>query len=153
MGFNIQKFLSQPFSARTKNVSVPAMKAFFPEKEEPQFTVRGLEGAELAQVHEAVKIQQGIEKIMEKIVSPNLTEKVEAMRKAIGITDNVPGETVRRLEMLVRGSVEPKVTLDLAVKICEIYPIEFYLLTNTITELTGQGKEPGKQKPSGKKRK
>jgi hypothetical protein len=37
------------------------------------------------------------------------------------------------------ASVNPTIDKPLAVKLAEQYPIEFYTLTNKITELTGLG--------------
>lgn len=153
MGFNTKQFMSQKFEPRTQVVPVPGLAPFFSENEKPEFTVRNIEGPELAEVHNAVSINKGIDQILEKIVSEKLSDKINAIRESIGMGDKVPGEIVRRLEMLVRGSVKPVITLDIAVKICKTYPIEFYELTNKITQLTGLGKVLGKPKPSGKRRK
>jgi hypothetical protein len=59
----------------------------------------------------------------------------------IGVTN---GEIAKRLEMLVMGSVSPEVTLPVAVKLAEAFPVEFLELTNAITTLTGQGFDMGK---------
>jgi hypothetical protein len=48
--------------------------------------------------------------------------------------------------MLTAGSVDPEITLPVAVKLAEKFPIEFMTLTNVITELTGLGFEYAKQK-------
>lgn len=153
MGFNTKQFMQQKFEPRTQVVSVPGLAPFFPENEKPEFIIRGISGPELAEVHEAINVNKGIDQILEKIVSEKISDKVKAIRESIGMSDKVPGETVRRLEMLVRGSVKPTITLDVAVKICKTYPIDFYDLTNKITQLTGLGKVPGKPEPSGKRRK
>jgi hypothetical protein len=62
----------------------------------------------------------------------------------------VPDDVAKRIEHLVLGSVDPVCTPDLAVRLCETYPVEFYQLTTKILELTGKGQEPGKSKRSGK---
>ena len=41
--------------------------------------------------------------------------------------------------MLVMGCVSPVLELPAAVKLAEAFPIEFLSITNTISELTGQG--------------
>ena len=87
--------------------------------------------------------------MLEALLSKNSNDKIEAMRKSLGISADVPEEIARRLEMLTIGSVEPKLTLDIAVKLSETFPIEFYQLTTKISELTGKGHVPGKPKPSG----
>ena len=66
-------------------------------------------------------------------------DQAEAVRSALGLTKDTPGEIAKRLEMLVMGSVAPKIELPTAVKLAEAFPIEFLSITNRITELTGQG--------------
>jgi hypothetical protein len=61
-------------------------------------------------------------------------------RKALGLAGKeTPGEIAKRLEMLAMASVEPAISLQVAVKLAENFPVEFYQLTNEITELTGMG--------------
>jgi len=153
MGFDANKFMAQSYTLNTKDIPVPTLKPFFTKKTPAIFKVRGLSGVELAQVHDAVNVNKGIKEIVEKIVSPLIGERVKAIQEAIGITTKTPDEIVRRLEMLVKGSLNPAISLDVAVKICETYPIEFYDITNEISKLTGQGKVLGKLKPSGEAQK
>ena len=63
----------------------------------------------------------------------------EAVRRALGLTKDTPGEIAKRLEMLVLGAVSPVLTLPQAVKLAEAFPVEFLVLTNEITALTGKG--------------
>ncbi len=152
MPFDPNKFMIQNFSQNTREVTIPSLQPFF-GKDKPLFILRGLTGVELAEVHEAIKVNAGIENIVDKILAPKMGDKVDALKAAMGLTGKVPDDIVRRLEMLVRCSVKPPITLDVAVKLCEVYPVEFYQLTGVITELTGQGKIPGKSRPSGQTRK
>jgi hypothetical protein len=64
------------------------------------------------------------------------------------LSDDVPGEVVKRIEMLVMGCISPKLTHAVVVKISEICPIEFFDITNRITVLTGQGGSRVKTLPS-----
>jgi hypothetical protein len=73
-------------------------------------------------------------------------DQAQALRKAIGLTNDTPGEIAKRLEMLVMGCVAPTLELPAAVKLAEAFPIEFLSLTNTISELTGQGYSLGEPK-------
>jgi hypothetical protein len=57
----------------------------------------------------------------------------------LGLIKDTPGEIAKRLEMLVMGSVAPAVSLPVAVKLAEAFPIEFLQLTNEISDLTGRG--------------
>lgn len=149
MAFNEKKFMNTNFTPRTKDVKVPDMKDFFDKDSEPVFRVRGLTGNELARVHEAVHKHRDVAGLISGLLSGQSQEKIDSIRTALGVTDDVPAEIARRLEMISIASVDPKITLEVAVKFCEIYPIEFYSVTGTISELTGEGQIPGKPKPSG----
>ena len=81
-------------------------------------------------------------------MSPDAKDKTEAVKGLMGVNET-PADIAKRLEWLVLASVDPPCTLDLAVRLCETFPIEFYQLTNKIYELTGRGQVPGKQPPSG----
>jgi hypothetical protein len=52
------------------------------------------------------------------------------------------------MEMLVQGCVTPKLTHAAAAKLAEVCPIEFYDLSNRVTQLTGQGGSRVKPPPS-----
>ena len=84
------------------------------------------------------------------MVAPGKKEKIAALRKLIGLADDVPADLVKRLEMLERGSVDPTPDRSVLVKLAETYPVEFYQLSNAVTRLTGAGKVPGKASDSGK---
>jgi len=149
MPFDLKKFQGMAFTPRTEPVEVKDLHEFFPKGEKPVITVRGLEGQELAQVHEALSKNKNISKLVDGLLSTQSTEMLAAVQEAIGVTDKTPNEIAKRLEMLVIGAVEPKFTMDMAVKFCRVWPIEFYSVTNVISRLTGQGMLPGKSKPSG----
>lgn len=135
--FNPDKFERAQFEARTKAMPVPALAAFFDEGD-PVWVVRGLSANELHRAIEAGNRQKSLGKILEAIAD-NGTGVADA-RKALGLAGKeTPGEIAKRLEMLALASVEPAVSLQVAVKLAENFPIEFYQLTNEITELTGMG--------------
>lgn len=153
MSFDLQKFQQTHFKPRTAAVPVKDLAAYFAEGMEPVFSVRGLTGTELAQVNEAVTRNRNRAAIAEGLLSKEQSKQIEAVRDLLGIGCAVPDDLARRLEMLVLGSVEPKIDSPTAVRLAEAFPIEFYALTNKITELTGLGSEPGKLKPSSESRK
>lgn len=139
MAFNTKQFLKQKFEARTEEVEVKALAPYFPEGEEPVFSVRGLDGHELAKAEEAKQRIDLSGKTLESFLSGTPAEKIEALKKQYGLSDDIPMETAKRIEMLVIGAVNPKVDLELAAKLVETFPIEFYQITNAITRLTGMG--------------
>lgn len=151
MGFNLDKFENARFEPRTERVPVPALASFFSDGEDAAFTVRGLDANELHMAFEASKKQANIAAVVEAIATQK--DQVQAIRQALGLVEKqTPGEVAKRLEMLVAGCVEPKLSLSQAVKLSKVYPVEFMMLTNRITELTGQGSiEMGKPAPASRK--
>jgi hypothetical protein len=137
MPFNAEKFEAAKFEAKKRRVPVPGLASFFDENEEPEWEVKGLNSHELHISLEASKRQQSVENIVKAITTNK--DQVKAIRSALGVSGETPGEIAKRLEMLVFGSVDPKITLPQAVKLAEAFPIEFLILTNEITELTGKG--------------
>ena len=149
MPFDLKKFQGATFYPREDIVEVKDLHEFFPKGEKPVIKVRGLDGEELARVHEALSKNKNISKLVDGLLSTQSMEMLGAVREALGVTDKTPNEIAKRLEMLVIASVDPKFTMDMAVKFCRVWPIDFYAVTNKITQLTGQGMSLGKSKPSG----
>ena len=150
MGFDLKKFMNASFEARTKDIEVPELKSFFDEGERPLIRIRGLTGEEWARVSDTVANYRNIERLVEGILSTKGTEKVEAVKGAFGMGDKVPDDLVRRYQLLVYGSVEPKLDEEAVKKISRCFPIDFYHLTNEVITLSGQGGvELGKSQPSG----
>ena len=137
MAFNADKFERASFEARRARVPVPALAAFFDEGEPPEWEVRGLSATELHRAIEAGRRQGSIDSIVKAIAANG--DQASAVRKALGLSKDVPGEIAKRLEMMVLGSVAPVVTLPQAVKLAEAFPVDFLSLTNEITALTGRG--------------
>ena len=151
MPFKQDAFMKANFSPRTEKVGLPSLADWFDG--DPEWEVRGLTGAELARCNAAQTKTKNLSNIIEALSSGTNAETVNALRQSLGLGDNTPGELAKRLEMLTLGSVDPVVPLELAVRLAEAYPVEFFQLTNTITKLTGMGHEAGKQGPSGSKTK
>lgn len=150
MAFNAEKFKAAEFAARTETVEIAKMQEFFDDGEKPEFVVRGLSAHELQRAIDAGARQGGLDSVVKAIASKG--EQVEAIRKALGMTKDTPGEIAKRLEMLVLGSVSPQLDSAAAAKLAEVCPVEFYDLTNKITMLTGQGGNRVKQQPSSRRR-
>ena len=139
MPFDLDRFERAKFAPRQQNVPVEALADFFAEGEAPVWVVRGLSANELHRAMEAATRQKSVEAVVRAIAAGG--DQVQAVRQALGLTADTPGEIAKRLEMLVMGSVAPKLELPLAVKMAEAFPVEFLSLTNTITELTGKGSD------------
>jgi len=142
MAFNADKFERTKLEPRRARVPVPALAPFFDEGEAPEWEVRGLSATELHRALDAGKRQGAIESVVRALATSG--DQAQAVRKALGLSADTPGEIAKRLEMLVMGSVAPIIELPAAVKLAESFPIEFLSLTNEITELTGKGFDLGK---------
>ena len=137
MGFQADRFERAQFEPRRASVKVEALAAFFGEGEPAVWEVRGLSATELHRALEASRRQDSIESIVKAIAASG--DQAEAMRRALGLSKDTPGEIAKRLELLVMGSVAPVIELPVAVKLAGAFPIEFLSITNTISELTGKG--------------
>jgi hypothetical protein len=148
MDFDLKKFKSAKLEPRQEAVPVPDLKDFFKEGAEPVWIVRGLTGHELGKVNEAAEKNKNLSAILEGLISPDMHEKVQALKTDLGLDDSVPNDVVRRLEMFTIGSVDPAIDHETAVKFCTHFPVEFFSLTNRITVLTGKGAEVKKKQQS-----
>lgn len=143
--FDSKAFNKAKFSPRTAAVPVPSMAEFFNEGEPAEFEVRGLSGNEMALCNDALTRRANIGLV---ITAMRLTgEHKEALDRLLGGTDELPPEIAKRLEML--NIVFPGLGYPAWIKVCDVFPVVFYELTNKILELTGQGKALEKPKPSG----
>lgn len=149
MAFDIEKFAGSNFSYQAVDVKVPELSGFFDEGESAVWQVRGLTGHELAKVNEAIKLNKDVGSILSGISSELHSEKIDAIKETLGINDTSPDDLVRRISALRFASVSPEITQEIAVKLADSFPTIFYLLTNKIFGLTGEGKTLGESKASG----
>lgn len=149
MALDTKKFMGMKYTARTQDIPVPDLALFFPKKEKPVWTVRGLEGKELGQSKEAVSKNKSIAGIVAMLKGAKVTDQTKALEALLGIGGkNTPDNIAERLDHLVTASVSPACTLDMALKLCKVHPVTFFQLTTAILTLTGKGMEPGEPKDS-----
>ena len=146
MAFDSKAFMAARFEPRTEALAVPGLAAWFGD-DQPVWTVRGQTANEIAKANNAADKHKAIDSIVKAIAAES--DKVAAIKAQLGIDGNTPGEIIKRLEQLVMCSVEPVITLDIAVKLAESRPVEFYILTNKIVELTAMGMDVKKSRGSG----
>lgn len=137
MGFNADKFAAAKMAPRTERVECESLREFFDEGDALVWEVRGLTANEMFRCMDAEKRHGTMSSILEAMRDSG--GQVDALRKAMGLTKETPGEVAKRMEMLVLGSVNPTVTLEQAVLLAERFAIDFTYITNRITSLTGQG--------------
>ncbi len=140
-GFQLSRFEAESFKAREREVAVPELMEFFDEGTAAVWRIRGLTGAEVAKVRDSVTRARDLEGLVARLAAENVKDKVAAVVEAFGLaTGSDADDFVRRLTLLVIGSVEPKIQRNHAVKVSEVAPLAFYRLTDEIYNLTGQGK-------------
>jgi len=149
MAFDIEKFSSADLKQREAEVSVPELKDFFGKDEPTVWIVKGLTGEEHARVNDAVKQNKDLGALVQSLFSSSTEKKVDAIREAFGMSDEVPDDIVRRIAILRYGSVSPECSQELAVKIAKSFVIVLFNLTTKIMELTGLGSTLGELKASG----
>lgn len=156
MEFDIAKFTQTTFQPRTADVPVADLAPYFTglgkgegeKAETPVWTIRGMTGDELARANEAVDRNRSRSAIAQGLLSGKDDDVTDAVRELLGTGATVADDIAKRIEMLVTCSVAPECSHQVAVKLSQAFPIEFYQLTNRITQLTGLGAEPGKPKRS-----
>ena len=151
MPIDLKKFKKTKFTARTQAVPVPDMKGFFPEGDDPVWTVRGLTGYELGRAKERAESNRNVAAILEGVASRSPSDVREAVKKIAGDHTDTPQDVAQRMYMLAVGSVDPVLIdeagnedLDAVIQLVTAFPVEFYMITNKINHLTGQGHLPGK---------
>lgn len=150
MEFDSKAFMRQQFQPRQEAVEVESLSRWFNKKDDEKctWTVRGLTASELSKTLEASSRVKSIETIIKSI--SNSQETINELKGVIGIGTETPADIVKRLDQLVICSVDPVIELNVAVKLAETFPIEFYLITNKIVMLTGLGMDIKKPVDSGK---
>jgi len=150
---DLQAFLNATLQPRQKRVPVPELAHWLLPGAEAVWVVRGLSAAEMARANEAA--ESGLDKVRALVAAlvGDAATKAADIRKTLGLSnEDVPADISRRIEILAAGSVNPVLgpdNRDVAVRLAEDFASQFYLLTNTIINLTGQGSELGKPTRSG----
>jgi hypothetical protein len=144
MGFNIQKFRDAKIKPRTRDIEIKELACFFDDDENPIFKIKNLTGHEIAECNEAVKSNQQVRVMVEKLLSSNAREKADAICESLGVGSNkTPDDLVRRINILRVGSVDPVLNNEDCVRLASMFPEQFYDLTNNILILTHMGAELG----------
>ena len=155
MTFDVKAFMETNFIPREAEVEIvePELKNFFNSEDKQVWFVKGLTGPQLGRAEAIAVASEDLKKMIEGLLSRRSKDKAEAIQKLAGLSEDLPVDIAKRIEHLVMGSVVPEVDHQLAVKLCDTFPVEFYLVTTKIAEISGKGHVPGKAKPSGKTKK
>lgn len=145
--FDLDKFRQTTFKAREARLSLAALSEAGLGGD---VVVRGLTAHELAQSDEASAKGKLLSDLVERLADASGKQKAAALLEGVGISGDVPQMLAKRYEHVVRGVVSPKFDLSDAVKLGEVFPVEFSQIANKIIELTGLGKQAEvKPAPSG----
>lgn len=134
--FDATAFMKEKFVPRTAQIKVDVLQKYFGAND-PFWVVRGQTANEVALGYEITKKRQNLEAVVKAI--GNNADAVEKIKSAIGVSDETPDDIMKRLEQLKTCSIDPVIDLPVAVRLAETFPVEFYLITNKIIELTGLG--------------
>ncbi len=151
-GFDTNAFMKQKFTPREGEVDVKesALAEFFPQGVDSVWKVQSLTSDQIARCNEAGERYKKVEAMVKAMATDNAAEITEGVQKLLGTSTDVSVEVVKRQEHLIYGSVVPVITKQMAVRIADVAPLEFFAITTKILELTGLGQVAGKSKPSGK---
>lgn len=142
MGFDTKGFDNARFTPREGEVIVDGLKEFYDDDEKPVWKVRGLTGMEIGKTKIAVHKEKAYDALLTALKSDNVSDKVDAIKELLSMGNSrKQGDIAERLFQMVEGSVEPKCTLERAIKVCKVSAVDFYNITNKILELSGQGQE------------
>ena len=151
MPFNFEKFRVANYQDRTERIPVPVLQYFFDEGEEAVWVVRGLSASEVFMSNEAANVQKTIDEVLASIETNE--SKVSQIREIMGIDMDLSPTFVRKLNLFLLGTVQPKVNprenRDIALLIEKRHPAEFLRICEVINSLSGQGMDLKKSKPSG----
>jgi hypothetical protein len=153
MSFDLKSFLETKFEPREMDYPVPQLKAWFGKDEKPTWKICGIDGAAIGRADEVAGNENLTAKLFDSLLAANTPEVVAQVKEMVGRSVDKPKSIAKRIYHLQYGSVDPVCSLDLAVRICDNFPILFIELTNAILNLSGQGMQPGKSKASGKTQK
>ena len=144
MAFDVKKFEQARLVPRSKTVAVDELKEWFCG-DPAEWSVRGLTANEIARANEAELNNRRVSAIAEAIANGSRKEIVDEIMAATGRGKGTQPDLARRLAILEMGSVEPECSEEMAVKLGQTFPTQFFLLTNAILELTGLGSEVEKK--------
>ena len=143
MQFDPQK-LNQELEAREAEVVVNELKALYdsPPEEDLTFKVRGLSGNDMAKVSSLRDSGKFVEMLSDALGKGNGKQGSEAIRSLLGIfDDDLHPELKYRVELAVRGAVDPLIDYPLAGKMAKEFYVVLHRISDKILELSGLGSQ------------
>ena len=152
MTFHADAFASASLSMPEQDVGVPCLSPWFDDCDAKVWRLRGLNANQLIKVELAPQRRQNRLAMQEALDRGNYKEIVSSTRDALGLDpEEIEPLYVRKIEAIVLGVVEPKVSHQHVAKMGECFPLYFDRLWRVLNELTGEGASAEKKpKRSGK---
>ena len=100
MTFDVKAFMNAQYVAREAEIPItePELKNFFNSDGMPVWKVRGLTGNELGKANDVAEKNKDLRAIIEGLMSGGSKEKALALKKLVGVSDDVPNDIAKRIE-------------------------------------------------------
>lgn len=146
MPFDFNKFEQAQFKQRTKDIDVPLLQDFFPDGETALWKIQAMTSEDLALVGLAIEKNKAMGTLLTAMMSAKSADKAEAVKKMMGLHDeNMPDEVVKRIEVLLLGSVDLEHDnpqhREVVIRIAQHFPGTFRRITDEIYTISGEGPE------------
>jgi len=144
MSFDFNAFDSAPVNFPTRKISVPQLKAFFPDDEEPEWEIKSLTGMEIAISNQASINSERMKAAIQTISDGgSVMDMKEGFQELFGKdADFTPEEYLRWLKIVEFGSV-PRCPEHICVKLAHTKGSLFRLLAHEISVMSGIGADLG----------
>ena len=146
MAFDNKAFSSAKLEQRVGEMKCPELASWFSNGDEPVIKFRGLTGEEFYSIREAVQRRHDYQAIASRLASGSCKAIADAISELYG---EVPDEYVRRVELIIRGCVDPSFDRETALKLFKYFPNRAHAVADEIWRLTGEGATVGELKGSG----
>jgi hypothetical protein len=137
MSSEIKKTKKTKFAPLTAERTFPELGFFFPEGTPPTFTLRSLTKEELSQVEEAAIRGRDRASALEAKFDDNGKKELVTLRKRLGIPgDGFSENYLKCLELVILGTVTPKLDHETALRLVMTFPFTFLSLSCIILDLS-----------------
>ena len=132
--------MKQSFEQRTQKVPMKNLASWFGDPDgKCEFEVKALNSHEMALVQRTAEDAAVLRQTASMLASVN-NAKAKELESTLGISAiDTPDSLAKRLKLVQLGLISPKLSTPEVVKLAEVRWAEFTILSNVITELSGEG--------------
>jgi len=127
--------LQQTWEPRTCEVPTPSLMAIGVLA----WKLKAPTANDLAAARESMENRTKREVLLNALERSEKSAAIAAVREALGLTDDVRPDIARRIELIVRCTIEPETDEEDAVWLADNHPVLFFDLTNKCLDLANQG--------------